>query len=172
MAQLFASWIPGNAVVPEFMGNPPLQFVPDGTGGDRVPAFSDVNGARRIDGAHFRLAGQNWFHAPIPTPAIVEDKFATLAEVIALFRIDGGKLDHVVVCEAGNDIFDATTNAFGPLAISGDHLGTLVAGANLFAVNRDRIGFGICVSLHFTADQNTVADLHRSAVGGNFNHNL
>jgi hypothetical protein len=163
MAKQFASWIHGCAVVPEVMGNPPLEFPPDGG------SFTDVNGRRTIFGGNFRIAPgrDNWFHAPIPTPAMVEDKFATLASVLVLFKIDGGRLDHIVVCEAANDIFDRTG-----LDISGDHLGTLVEGSNVFTINHDRIGFGICVSLHFTAFRDARADLHISAVGGNFNHDI
>ena len=173
MAQ-FASWIHGNAVVPEFMGNPPLQFVPGETFGN-TQQFSDVNGARRIDGAHFRIApgSNNWFHAPIPTPAIVIGKFATLVNVIVLFNLEGGLLDHIVVSEAANNLIDRPG-----IAVTGNRLGELLDGTNVFSVNHDRIGFGICVSLHFTASasgkspDDPPATLHISAVGGNFDHNL
>src|SRR3954470_2897065 len=120
MAQ-FASWIHGNAVVPEFMGDPPLQVVPGETFGN-TQQFSDVNGARRIDGVHFLIAPgrNNWFHAPIPTPAIVIGKFATLVNVIVLYNLQGGLLDHIVVSEASNSLIDDNQ-----IRVTGNRLGEL-----------------------------------------------
>src|SRR3712207_2140360 len=95
-------WVPGCSVVPEWMGNPPLEFV------DRGGAFSDVNGARRAFGGFFRIAPNhsNWFHAPIPTPVIIEGRRAGIRRVLALFRVDGGKLDHVLAFDGGRNILD------------------------------------------------------------------
>jgi len=162
MAAKYASWVHGCAVVPELMGNPPLQFPPNGGG-----PFSDVNGFRQAFGVSFRIApnSANWFHIPIPTPVFLEDKQATLGSVFALFRIDGGRLDHVLVFDGARIIFDRPG-----LDISGDHSGGL-DNSNSFVVNHDAIGFGVCFSLHFAAF-GSGADLHIATAGGDFFHNI
>src|SRR5712691_4726085 len=123
MAAKYASWVLGCAVVPELMGTPPLV---DNDGG----AFSGVNGFRRAFGAFFKIApGEaNWFHIPIPTPVFLGDKRATLGSVFALFSIDRGLLDTVLVFDALNQI-----HFQGGLNVSGNHLGGL-DGSNSFVV--------------------------------------
>jgi Family of unknown function (DUF6623) len=169
MARLFASWVPGYAAVAEWMGNPPLQFVHDArdNGSDPIPAFSDVNGWRRAWGAFFTLKAnaENWIHIPIPTPVLVEDKRATLGRVMALFRIDGGFLRHVLVFDGPNRILD-----IDGLDISGDHTGGL-DNLNTFNVNRDGIQWGVGFSLNFQA-LGTPADLYIASAGGDFFHNI
>jgi hypothetical protein len=172
MASLFASWVPGYAAVAEWMG-PALNFpardardnnppVPD-----PVPQFSDVNGWRRAWGAFFTLPanGENWIHIPIPTPVLVEDKRATLGRVMALFRIDGGHLQRVLVFDGPNPILDR-----GGLDIGGDHAGGL-DNSNTFDVNHDGIQWGVGFSLNFKSDGG-LADLYIASAGGDFFHNI
>jgi hypothetical protein len=160
MAQLYASWVHGSAVVPDQMGNPPLEIV-DGR------SFTDVTGWRRGDGIFFRIKANNqlWFHVPIPTPVIVEDRRATLGRVMALFQIDNGKLDFVQVTDGRNVIFRN-----GPFDIAGKHLDGLDPG-NTFDVNHDGIAVGVCFSLHFAAGD-APADLIIASAGGDFFHNI
>ena len=112
MAALYASWVHGSAVVPDQMGNPPLEIV-DGR------SFTDVTGWRRGDGIFFRIVRGHslWLHVPIPTPVLVEDKRATLGRVMALFQINNGRLDFVQVTDGRNVIFRS-----GELNIAGNHL--------------------------------------------------
>src|SRR4051812_24647459 len=114
MAQLYASWVHGSSLVPDLMGNPPLELV------DNRP-FTDVTGWRRGDGIFFRIGAkqQLWIHAPIPTPVIVEGKRATLGRVMAFFDIQGGQLDLVQVTDGNNVIFRSI-----PLKSSGNHITT------------------------------------------------
>ena len=171
MARLFASWVPGYAAVAEWMGNPQLQFPQDHhvspPQSDPVVPFSDVNGWRRAWGAFFRIGPnvENWIHIPIPTPVIVEDKRATLGRVMALFRIDGGALQHVLVLDGPNLILDRPG-----LDISGDHSGGLDS-SNSFDVNHDGIAWGVGFSLNFRAF-GAPADLYIASAGGDFFHNI
>ena len=160
MAALYASWVHGSAVVPDQMGNPPLEIV-DGR------SFTDVTGWRRGDGIFFRIRANNrlWFHVPIPTPVLVEDKRATLGRVMALFQINNGRLDTVQVTD-GRNIIRRHEN----LDIAGDHSGGLDNG-NTFDVNHDGIAVGVCFSLHFAAGD-AAADLIIVSAGGDFFHNI
>src|SRR4051794_10016636 len=122
MAQLYASWVHGSAIVPDLMGNPPQQLVDQ-------RAFTDVTGWRRGDGIFFRIDGHqgSWFHVPIPTPVIVEGKRATLSRVMALYNIQNGVLDRVQVTDGGHVIFGPT-----PFDVGGNHIGPLVDNENTF----------------------------------------
>jgi hypothetical protein len=153
----FISWVHGNAAVAEWMGNPPLQSAldirdssdPSKPQSDLVAAYSEVNGWRSAWGAFFTLApnAENWFHIPIPTPQHVEDRQAGLDRVIALFRIDNGFLNRVLVFDGPNQILDRSG-----LAVEGDHSGGgLVDDANVFHVDHDGINWGVCFSLNFKA---------------------
>jgi hypothetical protein len=173
MAKNFVSWVHGYAAVAEWMGPDVLQFdlTQDPTrGGERdlVPAFSDVNGWRRAWGSFFRLRGdkENWFHIPIPTPQLVEDRRAGLDRVMALFRIDGGMLQRVLVFDGPNLILDR-----GGLDASGDHTHDLIENANVFPVNHDEIAFGVGFSLNFKPSGNG-ADRYIASVGGIFFHDI
>jgi Family of unknown function (DUF6623) len=159
------------AAVAEWMGNPPLQFPAHDTRDnqfDPLPAFSDVNGWRRAWGAFFTLAPnvENWFHIPIPTPVLVEDRRAGLDRVMALFRIDNGSLQRVLVFDGPNPILDR-----GGLDISGDHSRDL-DDANVFHVDHDAINWGVGFSLNFKASQAAPADLYIASAGGIFLHNI
>ena len=162
MAKLYASWVHGFAVVPDQMGKPLLELV------DRR-SFTDVTGWRRGDGVFFRISGHQslWFHVPIPTPVIVEDRRATLGRVMALFRIDNGVLDAVQVTDGSNVIFGPNT-----FSVGGNQIGPLVTNENTFDVNHDGIGVGVCFSLHFAATGDSAADLHIVSAGGDFFHNI
>jgi hypothetical protein len=172
MAKQFVSWVHGYAAVAEWMGgNGGLQFAQDPTQSppqaDLVNDFSDVNGWRRAWGSFFRLAPnrENWFHIPIPTPQLVEDRRAGLDRVMALFRIDAGVLQRVLVFDGPKPIFDRSG-----LNISGDHSRDLDS-ANVFEVNHDEIAFGVGFSLNFKAFQGP-ADLYIASAGGIFFHNI
>jgi hypothetical protein len=174
MAKQFVSWVHGYAAVAEWMGSDVLQFdlTRDPTRSppepDFVPAFSDVNGWRRAWGSFFRLRGEkeNWFHIPIPTPQLVEDRRAGLDRVMALFRIDGGRLQHVLVFDGPRLISDHPG-----LNISGDHTVDLIDNENVFHVDHDEIAFGVGFSLNFKPLGNG-ADLYIASAGGIFFHNI
>jgi hypothetical protein len=160
MSKLFASWVPGYAVVAETMGPPTLELLE----GRR---FSDVNGFRFGQGAQFKISAKqgNWFHIPLPTPVLVEDRRAGLNRVMVLFTIDGGALQHVKVHDGLNEILDRPG-----LDIAGNHQVNLDDG-NTFDVNHDAIAFGVGISLFFRAGDAT-ATLFIGSAGGDFFHNI
>ena len=181
MAKQFESWVHGYAAVAEWMGTDRLQSAVDPTRSppepDFVPAFSEVNGWRRACGAFFRLVPHrdNWFHIAIPTPVLVEDRRAGLDRVMALFRIDNGFLQRVLVFDGPNPIFDSAST-LGALHVSGDQLRGRVDNANVFHVDHDGINSGIGFSLNFSASQDpqdqAPADLYIASAGGIFFHNI
>jgi hypothetical protein len=166
MAKLYASWVPGYATVPELMGSPPLQF-PNGVLPPGFDRFTDVNGWRRGFGAFFaiRAGNANWFHIPIPTPVLVEDRRATLGRVMILYQIEpSAVLDHVLVFDGPNGILDRAVE------ITGNHIGGLDPD-NTFDVNHDGIAFGVGISLHFSA-RGGDAQLRIASAGADFFHNI
>lgn len=159
MSKLFASWVPGYAFVAQDMGGPRLGQV----GGP----FTDVNGLRQGFGVTFRLKANqfNWFHCPLPTPVIVEDRRATLRRVLVLYRFpQGASLLSVHVWDGQNRILQRDG-----LNITGDHTGALDQN-NIFDVHRDGINFGVGISLGVSTIAD--ADIFFASAGGDFDHNI
>ncbi len=114
MAKLFASWVPGYAFV----------------------AQGDTSGYREGFGVTFHLeAGQgDWFHAPIPTPVIVENERARLGQVIVLYSFPQTAALHSVHVWDGPNRISATDG----LDLTGDH-GAGMDGDNTFPVIHEGI---------------------------------
>ena len=160
MAKLFASWIPGYSIVAQNMGNPPLNW--DGYN------YSDVNGERAPWGVIFHMQAnrQNTYHAPLPTPVIVEDQRATLARVMVLFKFpQGAALNLVQVWDGPNQVFESTQPP-----TTGDHSGGL-DDDNTFTVNYANVQWGVGISMLVTTE-NENADLYFAAAGGDFYHDI
>ncbi|MDH6108669.1 hypothetical protein P3T36_002410 [Kitasatospora sp. MAP12-15] len=159
MSKLFASWVPGYATVPQVMGSPGLNF--------NGQNYTDVNGFREGFGVTFHQQGrqENWYHTPIPTPVIVEDRRATLVRVIVLFRLpDTATLKRVNVWDGQTEIF-----ANNGLSITGEHSLTL-DDENTYDVNRDGIRFGVGVSLLISTIEDS--DIFFGGGGGDFQHDI
>lgn len=163
MAKLYASWVPGYSFVPQKMGTDVLDS-------NKTP-YVDVNGLREGFGAHFYLNGgqENWFHAPVPTPVMVEDKRATLGRVMVLFATDREEfiqLETVDVWDGPNRILHRDN-----LSVGGNHAGGLDA-ANTWDVNHDGIAWGVGVSMRFSTGPQIRGEIYFASVGCDFYHNI
>jgi hypothetical protein len=164
MAKLFASWIPGYSVVAQDMGNPPLNW--------NGQNYSDVNGYREGNGVTFHMQAnrQNFFHAPLPTPVIVEDQRATLARVMILFSFpQGATLNVLQVYDGPNQVWEWPFQG-GQQPITGDHSSGL-DDDNTFTVSHDNVQWGVGISMLVTTYKED-ADLYFAAAGGDFYHNI
>jgi len=145
MAKLFASWVPGYAFV----------------------AQGDTSGYREGFGVTFHLeAGQgDWFHAPIPTPVIVENERARLGQVIVLYSFPQTAALHSVHVWDGPNRISATDG----LDLTGDH-GAGMDGDNTFPVIHEGILLGVGISLLVSTTD--VADIHFAGAGVDFYHDI
>ncbi len=159
MNKLFASWVPGCAVVAQNMGSGTLN-----SGGWN---FGDCNGHREGTGVTFYIGGgcNNWFHVPIPTPVIVENQRARLGRVMVLFNFPKTvTLDAVHVWDGPNKILEKNVNM-----VTGDH-GTDLDADNVFDVNHDGIKWGVVICLHVSALKD--AEIQFISAGADFFHNV
>jgi hypothetical protein len=150
--------VPGYAVVPERMGGPPLNW--------NGESYTDVNGRRQGWGVTFHMQANqsDWFHAPIPTPTIVEDRRATLSRVMVLFECpEGSALNEVHVWDGPNLIWHRAG-----LTSPGNPRGLDIN--NTFDVNHDGITWGVGVSLHISAVRDT--DILFTGAGADFRHDI
>jgi hypothetical protein len=85
-----ARWVHGNAIVAETLA-PTLEQVTSETG--NVLAYTDVVGRRRGFGVTYQGVNQegtfNWFHAMIPTPAVINSTRTQLERVFVLYDTPG-----------------------------------------------------------------------------------
>jgi len=158
MSKLFASWVPGCAVVAQKMGSGTLN-----SGGWN---FADCNGHREGGGVTFYIGGgcNNWFHVPIPTPVIVENQRARLGRVMVLF-----KFPTTVTLDAV-DVWDGPRKIFGKnVTLTGDH-GNGLDADNAFDVNYDGIQWGVVICLHVSALKDDAIQF--ISAGADFYHNI
>lgn len=147
MAKLYASWAHGNVVVAESAPGQPV---------------------RQGFGSTFRLPkGQgSWFHAPIPTPVLVEDRRATLGKVMVLFDARGtAALTAVHVFDGPNRI-----KKYENLSVKGDYAHG-ISDKNQWQVGHDGIAWGVGITMFFTAGA-VDSEIFFSTVGVDFYHNI
>lgn len=173
---LHASWIHGNAMRPEWVGDH-LQQVQgdrwDGSNGNI--AWSDINGLPRGWGATYRCANSldvgflgaatagpdhpetpfeyslkgYWFHAPIPTPVIVAGARAQLERVFILWTATGDL--HV----AAVHVWDGPTRIAVFTGSAQQSADQLIPGATQFdlpAPHSVLFGIGVSVGVSCTHD--------------------
>jgi hypothetical protein len=159
MSKLFASWVPGYATVAQNMGGPPLNW--------EGKNYTDVNGYREGFGVTFYLQSDraNWFHIPLPTPVIVEDRRASLSRVMVLFDLpEGAAINSVHVWDGPNRILQSDG-----LVITGHHAHGLDAD-NCFDVNRGDILWGVGISLLISCARDS--NVFIASAGGDFRHDI
>jgi hypothetical protein len=142
---LHAVWVHGNAVVPEAVGmtafNASLLQV------DGKP-WTDVVGLRRGWGVTYRCAWQtsNWFHAPLPTPVIVDGARVGLQRIFVFYDIADWTrtiITDVHVWDGPNRI-----HAIGGLRLNGRHAQYVEDGVNSWALpSTPWVYWGLSVSL-------------------------
>lgn len=158
MAKLSACWVPGYSTVAQSMGGPPLDW--------RSQDYTDINGLREGFGVAFYLQARraNWFHVPIPTPALIDDVWGTLRRVMVLYELPrGAALNSIHVWDGPNRILQRDS-----LCISGCHLSGLDAD-NTWAVNHGiRWGVGISMLISCVEDAKVVF----ASAGAEFCHDV
>jgi hypothetical protein len=145
---MYASWVHGNAFQP---AERPLDGL---TNVDGI-AWTDVVGLRQGQGASFRgEAGRaNWFHVPIPTPVIVDDRRVRLTQIWLMFQC-GTKPSAGAASQEANitniHVWDGPNRIalFGPFNLFGDHRFRLGNGNNFRLNAPQEIFFGIGLSVH------------------------
>jgi hypothetical protein len=111
-----ATWVPGYAATPEFVGSAYLANV-------NGVAWTDVVGLRQGFRAMFRGKANtfNWFHFAVPTPVISDGARVRLLRVFVLYDADAGAVVERV------HIFDGRNrkHEYNGLALTGNHAGAL-----------------------------------------------
>jgi hypothetical protein len=127
---LQASWIHGNALTVEQPEN--LSHVGHyGWGADMriVPGKS------------------SWFHVPLPTPVILNDKRSSLLRVFLMFETEQGSIRNVHVYDGSSQVQE-----FNDLFLSGEHRVNL-DGQNTFNLAKPHVvAYGIGVTFFYVAD--------------------
>jgi hypothetical protein len=134
--------------------------------------WTDVLGLPQGFGKTFRGKSNQsvWFHAAIPSPALINAQIVVLRDVMLNVRMDAGcRIDQIHVWDGGINV--ARLGAAGALRLSGDLTGDFVSNRNRFDVrNADgsyhRIGLGLAVSMLVRFDQE--ANIRFNAVGASF----
>jgi hypothetical protein len=94
-------------------------------------------------GTHFfgQSKSFNWFHVPIPTPVVIDDKRPSLVKVFFFYKLDAGVIEHV-------DIWDGPfrLKEFN-VKLKGDHL-TQIDDQNTLLIDPPLIvGFGLKLAI-------------------------
>ena len=134
--------------------------------------WSDVLGLPQGFGKTFRGKSNQsvWFHAAIPSPALINAQIVVLRDVMLNLRMDAGcHIDQIHVWDGGTNV--ARLGAAAALRLSGDLTGDFVSNRNRFDIrNADgsyhRIGLGLAVSMLVRFDQE--ANVRFNAVGASF----
>ncbi len=124
---LTASWVHGNALTVE---NP-----------ERLTSFKHWGWGTV---AWVKWNEGTWFHVPLPTPVILNDKRSSLLRVFLMFETEYGSIQEV-------DVYDGMSNVqqFTHLSLEGEHRFQL-DGANTFNLDKPHpVVFGIGVSFFF-----------------------
>jgi hypothetical protein len=122
---LQAVWVHGNLVVPE---------VPNRAGNINGIPWTDVFGLRRAWGVTYRCNWNesNWYHAPIPTPVIVDGARIQLERIFVFYDIPALRqtfITNVHVWDGPNRI-----HAIDNLRLSGSHAQYVEDGINSWAL--------------------------------------
>ena len=169
MSKMYSSWVPGHIVEVE---RSPIDYIRNGFGVTSTVESDQFSGE---DPAN------NFYHIPIPTPVIVEDRRATLHAVHYLFDArDGAELVAVLVYDGKNPIGgDPQSGGWRPVvpAVTGDHSNGLDP-QNGIEVNHDGIAWGVGITLWFRGPRIHPGDLRPhpkvffASFGADFYHDI
>jgi hypothetical protein len=113
--------------------------------------------------------GPQYFHFPIPTPALLEGKRATLVRVMILFQ--GGRdvnvgpgIDRVDVWDGGR-LLSQTERS-----VAGDYSDRIVEQENVFDVGHDGVTWGVGVSV--LASASFEGEIRFFGAGADFDYDL
>jgi hypothetical protein len=144
-----ARWIHGNAIVAETL-HPRLVQVRDE--GGNLLTYTDIVGRRRGFGLTYQGVNEensfNWFHAMIPTPAVLAGTRTRLERVFVLYETSNPVFVREIHVWDGQNFIQAF-NVGG--AGHGPFGSTLKLGATQFEIDEDKkpqVSFGIGISIH------------------------
>jgi hypothetical protein len=161
-AQLSASWVNGNTVVPQYVGgtsitNPGTEY--HHTQRVNGQPLTDVVGLPQGPGKTFRgQPGDNWFHFSIPTPVFSQGRQMDVLRAMVLYRSDTGvEVDQVCLFDGPNYI-----GCFSAASAARSHDGTTGRSALIDTVTRWNLGqphsmlwgLGISVHVNFAVEGN------------------
>lgn len=168
---MYAYFTHGISVVPETAGGSNITSPGPLTSVSGI-AWTDVLGLPQGFGKTFRGKSNQsvWFHAAVPSPALIAGRIVMLRDIMLSLALDGGcRLDQVHVWDGGTNVTRlGLSNALG---LIGDLRGDFVTGRNRFDIrngdnsyHRVTLGIGVSMLVRFEQESNVRFD----AVGASF----